>query len=179
MKKILALFLFVAASLSAQETLDLGQHGKLTLYLLGDWRTSLSTIGRGLELSINAPKESTNASCKIAVVFPDKDEFSTKAKLKTRVEIDCEGYVPQSVEGRAFAKELNVTTGFGFACSFTDPALRGKPVKAGDYKVVTVGKIRISPTVLLEIFIGSEGFNTEAHQQLLGALEGMEYTPGR
>lgn len=179
MKKFLALLLLTAASLCAQETLDLGPNGKITLYLLGDWRTSISTIGRGLEFTVNAAKESTNAQLKIAVVAPERDEFDTKAKLKMRVEIDCEGFVPQSVEGRAYAKPLNVTTGYGFACDFTDPSLRGKPVKPGDYKVVTSGKIRLGPKLILEVFIGSEGFNTQAHQQLLGALEGMEYTPAR
>lgn len=179
MKKILVLLFFVAASLSAQETLDLGPHGKLTLYLLGDWQKSLSTIGRGTELSIVSAKESTNARCTIAVTIMDREMFDTKAKLKMQVEIDGEGFAQQVGEAKPYAKPLNVTTGYGFACDFTDPALKGKPVKPGDYKVVTVGKIRINSKVLLDIFIGSEGFGTEAHQQLLGAIEGMEFTPGR
>lgn len=179
MKKLFALFLFVAASLSAQETLDLGPYGKLTFYLLGDWQKSLSTIGRGTELTITSTKESTNAKCTIAVTILDKDQFDTKTKLKTQVEIDGEGFAQQVGEVRPYAKPLNVAAGYGFACEFTDPALKGKPVKPGDYKVVAVGKIRINSKVLLDVFIGSEGFSTEAHQQLLGALEGMEYTPAR
>ena len=33
--------------------------------------------------------------------------------------------------------------------------------------------------VLIEVQFGGEGFSNEAYQQLLGAIEGMEYSPGR
>lgn len=181
MKKLFAMVLVLVAVAAgrAQEVLDLGQHGKLTLYLLGDWKTEVSTLGREVTLNIRSAKEATNAACTLSVSFPDVDRFDSKAKLKMRVEIDGQGYVEQSVEGRAFAKEFNLASGMGFYCNFTDPNLRGKPVKPGDYKVVTVGKIKLSPTVLVDVFIGGEGFATEAYNSLLGAIEGMEFTPGR
>ena len=182
MKRIVLIGLAVwalASAARAQETLDLGPHGKLTLYLLGDWRSHVSTLGRELTLTIKSAKEETNASCTLTVTFPETDRFDTKAKLKMRVEIETEVFAAQSVEGRAVAREFTLTTGFGFYCNFTDAALRGKPVKPGDYKVATAGKIKVSPQVLVDVFIGAEGFRDEAYQQLLGAIEGMEYTPGR
>ncbi len=173
------LLLCVAVSARGQEVLDLGAHGKLTLYLLGDWRTEVSTLGREITLTIKSAKEATNASCTLAVSFPEVDRFDTKAKLKMRVEIDGQGYAAQSVEGRAYAQEFTLTKGYGFYCNFTDPSLRGKPVKPGDYKVATVGTIRLSPQVLVNVFIGAEGFRDAAYQQILGAIEGMEFSPGR
>ena len=176
MKKLFALvFLLSAVCGSAQEVVDLGQHGKLTLYLLGDWRTEISTLGREVTFTIKSAKESTNASCTLTASFPEVDRFDTKQKLKMRVEIDTAPFAAQSVEGKSVAREFNLTSGFGYYCNFTDPELRGKPVKPGDYKVATAGKIKLSPTVLLEVFIGAEGFRDEAYQQLLGAIEGMEF----
>lgn len=179
MKKLLLLLFLAVACARGQEVLDLGAHGKLTLYLLGDWKTDISTLGREITLTIKSAKESTNASCTLAVSFPDVDRFDTKAKLKMRVEIDTAGFAPQSVEGRAIAKEFSLASGYGFYCNFTDSELRGKPVKPGDYKVATAGKIKLSPQVLADVFIGAEGFRDEAYQQLLGAIEGMEFKPRR
>jgi hypothetical protein len=182
MKKFLALFLFAAACASAQvHTLDFGSRGKLTLYLLGDWKVSETSIADQHSLTFQPAKESANASGKIEVTFPEVDRFDTKARLKLRVEADCRGYEEESVEGKAYAKEfsLNVPGAFGYYCSFTDRNLRGRPSKPGDYKVVSAGKVRISPQILVDVFIGADAFRDEAYQQLLGAIEGMEFKPGR
>jgi hypothetical protein len=179
MKKLLALLLLTVICARAQEVLDLGQHGQLTIYLLGDWKSEVSTLGRELTLTIKSAKESTNASCTLTVSYPEIDRFETKQKLKMRVEIDGAQFAQQSVEGKAVAREFNLTSGVGYYCNFTDPELRGKPVKVGDYKVATAGKIKLSPQVLVDVFIGGEGFRDEAYNQLLGAIEGMEFKPRR
>lgn len=181
MKKLITLSLMWLTVVCArgQEVLDLGPHGQLTLYLLGDWRTEVSTLGREVTLTIKSAKEATNASCTLTVSFPEVDRFDTKSKLKMRVEIDGQMFAEKSVERRAVAREFNLSAGYGFFCNFTDADLRGQPVKPGDYKVATAGKIRISPQVLADVFIGAEGFRDEAYQQLLGAIEGMEYRARR
>lgn len=180
MKKLLALFLVAAACAFAQvETVDLGPHGKLTLYLPGEWKTHVSTLGREVTLTLKPAKDSVNASGTLTVSFPDVDRYDTKAKLKMRVEIDGAGFAEQSVERRAVAREFNLTTGYGFYCNFTDAELRGKPSEPGNFKVATAGKIRLSPQVLVDVFIGADEFRDEAYQNLLGAIEGMEFTPGR
>ena len=182
MKKLLALFLLTFACLHGQETIDLGPHGKLTLYLLGDWKVDDRSMANDRTIVIKPKKDSANVICKIEVTFPDVDRYSRKDKLKLQVEADCRGYEEQSVEGKAYAKEfrLGIPGGFGFYCSFTDASLRSGPsTKADDYRVVSAGKIRVSPNVLLDVFIGADAFRSEAYQQLLGAIEGMEYTPAR
>ena len=61
----------------------------------------------------------------------------------------------------------------------TDPELRGKPPEKGNYKVMSVGKIRLNAEVLIDVTISADSFRDEPYQQLLGAIEGMEYKPGR
>ena len=51
-------------------------------------------------------------------------------------------------------------TGFGFYCNFTDPELRGKPPEKGNYKVMSVGKIRLAPDVMLEVSISADSFHS-------------------
>jgi hypothetical protein len=181
-KLLLTVFLFsLACARGQQQTIDLGSHGRLTFYLLGDWKVEDRTIADRGEIEISPKKESVNASCKIEISFPDADRFDTKSRLKLRVEADCKQYEEESVEGKAYAKEfsLSVPGAYGFYCSFTDSALRNQPSQPGNYKVVSAGKIRLSRDVLLDVFIGADAFRDETYQQLLGALEGMEFTPGK
>lgn len=180
MKRILACFFLTAACLWAQtETLDFGSRGKLTIYLLGDWTIDTTNFANQGTFVIKPKKASVNATCTIAVTFPEKDSFDTKARLKLRVEADGYSMAERSVERRAVAREFNLATGYGFYCNFTDPELRGKPPEKDNYKVITLGKIRYSPTVLVDVSISADGFRDEPYQQLLGAIEGMEFAPGR
>ncbi len=180
MKYLLPLLLLTAANACGQmETLDLGPHGRLTLYLLGEWRSNTTRNTEQITLTIQPRSEAVNAMCTLVVTFPSTDRFDTKARLKLRVEADAYGLAEQSVERKAYAREFALTTGYGFYCSFTDPALRGKPMEKGNYKVMSVGKIRLTPQVLVDVQIMGEGFSDEAYNQLLGAIEGMEYTPSR
>jgi hypothetical protein len=180
MRKIIALFLLAIACADAQvETLDFGPRGKLTIYLPGEWKVGSTDMAGTYTVTLTPKQESVNASCTISVTFPEVDRFDTKARLKLRVEADAYGMAEESVEGKAIAKEFSLGTGFGFYCSFTDRELRGKPSQPGNYKVLSVGKIKLSPTVLIDVQFMADGFRDEAYQQLLGAIEGMEFTPGR
>jgi hypothetical protein len=179
MKKLLSLFLLTTSLLSAQSvTLNLGPRGKLTLFLLGDWKIDTSNFSQqGVGTVTIAPsRPSINASCTIAIGLPEPDRYDTKARLKLRVEADNYGAAQESVERKAIAKEFNLTTGFGFYCSFTDPQLVGKPPEPGNYKVASVGKIKLAPDTIVDVSIMADSFRDEPYQQLLGAIEGMEYS---
>ena len=180
MKHILLLFLLTFAGACAQvEKIDLGPQGRLTLYLPGDWRTNTTRNTEEITLSIQPARESVNAACTLVITLPATDRFDTKDRLRLRVEADGRGLAEESVERKAIAREFTLTTGFGFYCNFTDPNLRGKPMEKGNYKVMSAGKIRVTPTLLVDVQIMGEGFSDEAYNQLLGAVEGMEYAPGR
>src|SRR5688572_26100097 len=128
MKKLFALsFLLAACAFAQVETLDFGSRGKLTLYLPGDWKVASTDMAGTYTVTLTPKKESVNASCTIAVTFPDVDRYDIKNRLKQRVEADAYAMAEGSVEGKAIAKEFSLTKGYGFYCSFTDPELRGKP----------------------------------------------------
>ena len=180
MKRIAILFLLLLPALSAQEqVLDFGPRGKLTLFLLGDWKAVVISMAGQYDVTLTPRNESVNASLSLKVTYPEVDRYDTKARLKLRVEADCSAYEEQSVEGKARAREFAIGTGYGFYCNFTDAALRGKPAPPGEFKVVSAGKIRLAPDILIEVFIGSDSFKDEPYQQILGAIEGMEFKPGR
>jgi hypothetical protein len=180
MKKLIGLFLMTIACATAQvETLDFGSRGRLTIYLPGEWKVASTDMAGTYTATFTPKNQAVNASATIAVTFPDVDRYDTKSRLKLRVEADAFGLAEGSVEGKAIAKEFMLTSGYGFYCSFTDPELRGQPSQPGNYKVMTVGKIRLTPHVLVDVQIMADGFRDEPYQQLLGAIEGMEFSGGR
>lgn len=180
MKKLIALLLLTAVSLLGQsETLDLGPRGRLTIYLPGDWKIDTTNFGKQGSIAVAPKKDEVNASCTISITVPETDRYDTKARLKLRVEADCRNMAEGSVEKKAVAKEFTLGSGYGFYCSFTDPDLRGKPPEKGNYKVISTGKIRLASDVLLEVSIMADDFRGEPYQQLLGAVEGMEFVTGR
>jgi hypothetical protein len=177
MKKLFALLLTTAASLMAQsQTLDLGSHGKITLYLADSWKFTTSDFGDRVLVTIN-PAGDANATCSLTVTYPEQDRLETKNRLKQRVEVNGMPMADQSVEGKAAAKEYTLKAGYGFHCDFTDPSLVGAKPKKGDYKTMSMGLIHLAPDVLIEIAISADGFNSEPYQQLLGMMEGMDFAP--
>ena len=180
MKNLFALLLLTSVSLCAQsETLDLGSRGRLTIYLPGDWRIDTTNFARQGTMTISPKREEVNASCTIAISIPEGDRFDTKPRLKLRVEADCRSLAEGSVEKKAVAKEFALSSGYGFYCSFTDPDLRGQAPQKGNYKVMSTGKIRLASDVLVDVSIMADDFRGEPYQQLLGAVEGMEFVAGR
>jgi hypothetical protein len=175
--KIILLFLCTAFPMLAQvETLDFGSRGRLTLYLPGEWKVATASMAGTVTVNITPKRDGVNASCTISVTFPEVDRVDTKARLKLRVEADAYGLAEGSVEKRAVAKEFSLATGIGFYCNFTDPDLRGQPSQPGNYKVTSVGKIKLAPDVLVDVQILADGFREAPYQELLGAIDGMEYS---
>jgi hypothetical protein len=179
MKKLFVLLLLSAVGVFAQaEKLDFGAHGKLTIYIADNWSFETSDFGDRRIVKIVPKSSSVNANLEMTITFPETDRFDTKARLKMRVEIDAMKFADQSVEGKARGQEFSLGAGYGYYCPFTDPNLVGKKPEMGNYKTISVGMIRLAPDVLLEVSISADGFNSEPYQQLLGAIEGMEFKPG-
>ncbi|HEX2853038.1 MAG TPA: hypothetical protein VHO24_07365 [Opitutaceae bacterium] len=181
MPKIFVLLLLALSArvLHAQsETIDLRSRGALTFFLDGEWKVDISEFGDRVIVAIE-PTGDANANCNLTITFPEEDHFPTKAKLKQQVEIASRQLEEGSVERKAVARELQTRAGVGFYCNFTDPELVGKKPQKGNYKTISVGFIRVAPNVVVEMAINSDGFRTAPYQQLLGALEGMEYQSRR
>lgn len=176
MKKLFALFLLTVVSTLAQaEKINLGSHGKLTIYLADSWKFDVSDYGDRQIVKITPKSEAVNAEAEFTITFPETDRFDTKARLKLRVEIDATKFADMSVEGKARAQEFMLGGGYGYYCTFTDPARVGQKPKKGDFKNISVGIIRLAPDVVMEVSISADGVNSEPYQQLLGAIEGMEF----
>jgi hypothetical protein len=178
--KSLLLFCFAAAVILRAEpvTLDLGSRGQLTLYLADRWKTMSTDMGGNVTLTLT-PVDDANAMAQLQVSFPEQDRLNTKSRLKLRVETDCYAMAEGSVERKAQARESTLRSGYGFHCDFTDPELVGRPPEKGNYKVMSIGKIRLAPDVLVDLSISADGFRDQPYQEILGAIEGMEYTPAR
>ena len=175
MKKLLSLFLLSAAGLLAQPaTVDLGSRGQVTLYFAEGWRAAMTDMGGQATVNVT-PTGDANANCTLLITTPEQDRFDTKARLKLRVETDGQPVAEGSVEGKGIGREFSLTAGFGFYCNFTDAEMKGKPPQKGNYKVMSSGKIRLAPDVMIDVTIMADDFKGQAYQQLLGAIEGMEY----
>jgi hypothetical protein len=180
MKKIFALFLLSVVGVLAQaETVKLGERGSLTVYLADNWSFDTSDFGDRRIIKITPKASNVNAHCELTITFPEQDRFDTKARLKLRVEIDTMRFADQSIEGKARAKEFSLGSGYGYYCSFTDPDLVGKPPQPGNFKTISVGLIRLAADVVVEVAISADGFTSAPFNELLGAIEGMEFKPGR
>ncbi len=179
MTRYLALFLLAAGTLFAQsETIRLGSRGRLTIYLSDKWRFDVADYGDRQIVTIK-PKGDVNAESSLTITYPEVDRFDTKARLKQRVEIDGVKFQDQSVEGKSRGQPFNLQAGYGFYCNFTDPKLVGAPPRPGDFKTISVGLIRLTPEILVEVGISADGFNSAPYNELLGAIEGMEFAPSR
>lgn len=178
MKKLVALFFLLASVACAQSgVLDLGKQGKLTLFLLDGWKIESTDMAGTASMTIKSEKND-DVTCTISVTRPETDRFDSKPRLKTRVEADGYPMAENSVERKAFAREFKLSMpGYGFYCNFTDPNMRPKESKPGQYRVMTLGKIRPAPEILIDIVIMADAFNNSAYNELFGAIEGMEYKP--
>lgn len=179
MKKLFVLFLLTAAAVFGQEQkISLGSHGSIRMFVLGDWNVHVEDYGDRQIVRIE-PTKGANADATLTITYPDVDHYPTKARLKARVEVDGARYAPQSTEGKAVGKEYSLKDGFGYHADFTDPDLVGKDPVPGNYKTLSAGLIHLAPDVLIEVTLEADGFSSEPYQQMLGALEGMEFTAGK
>ena len=179
MKKIFVLFLLSVVGLFAQaETVKLGARGTLTVYIGDNWSMETADYGDRRIIKIRPKGTTVNAHGELTVTFPETDRFDTKARLKMRVEIEGLKFAEQSVEGKARGKEFSLVSGYGYYCSFTDPDLIGKPPQEGNFKTISVGIIRLAADVVVEVSINADGFTSGPYNELLGAIEGMEFKAG-
>lgn len=180
--KCFALLLLTGGLLHAQSgAIDLRSHGSLAIYLEDGWKVNTSEFGDRVIVNIEPLDENTNANVALTVTFPELDRFSTKGKLRTQVEVNGRQYEEGSLERKSVSRELSTqsSVAYGFYCNYTDPELVGKPPQKGNYKMISIGLIRVTPEVLIEMAISSDDARGKPYQQLLGALEGMEYKPRR
>lgn len=172
---LVVLVLSLPAASGLAETFSLREHGRLELFPVGEWKIHGEDQG-DLKIQLTPKSPKANAASEITVTAGGSEEFSTKAKLSRQVAEAAKRMLESGdfVESTATIKPFYCKQGFGFYFTLTDPKLVGQKSVPGDYKQVTMGMIRLSAGVMVEVQILSDGEKTEAYQQLLGMIEGLE-----
>jgi cold shock CspA family protein len=170
-----ALAISLPAASGLAEVFNLREQGRLELFPVGEWNIHGDDQG-DLKIQLTPKSPRDNAACEITVTAGGPDEYPTRAKLSRKVAEAAKQMLESGdfVEGTATVKPFYSKQGFGFYFTLTDPKLVGREPVPGDYKQVTMGMIRLSSGVMVEVQILSDGEKTEAYQQLLGMIEGME-----
>lgn len=175
MRTRLAILLLILPVAGWAETFALREHGRLEIFPVGEWKFSSEDVGE-LKIVIAPKRARDNAVASLAVVAGGPDEFPTEAKLMRRLTEIAQRMAESGefAERKAILKPIYHQQGFGYYFIFSDARLVGRPVIPGDCKNVCLGMIRLGPNILVRVQILCDGEETEAFQQLLGMVEGME-----
>ena len=176
MRRFLAMLLFSLLTLGGlAQVFPLREYGKLVFYPVGEWKFGSEDMG-DLKIVIAPKRARDNAVATFTVAAGGADEFSTPEKLTHQLKEVAQRLAEggEFAERKATLKPIYCTQGFGFYFVFSDAKLAGRPVVPGDYKKICLGMIRVNANVMVRLQILSDGEETEAFQQLLGMVEGME-----
>jgi hypothetical protein len=178
MRQFLAVLLLAVAVVAARaENFKLREFGRLEIYPVGDWKFGAEDVGEIKILIVpKDEKGGANAYATLSVTAGGPDEYPTDAKLQKQLAAVAQRLAGSGefLEKKSPLKPIYNQQGFGYYFMFTDAKLVGKPPIQGDYKKICLGMIRLSSTVMVRMQIMSDGEETEAFQQLLGMVEGME-----
>lgn len=175
----LAAFLFLAALTAATgwaARFQVGDLGELRVVAAGDWKITAEDLGDKLEITI-APTGKANATAAIRVNLVPDVRFETKGKLREHVRKASELLLETAVEKKVVLQDYYRTAGYGCYCQFTDPERLGKLPEKGNYTVMSAGLIRLATGVIASVTILADDFLSPEYQNLLGAVEGMEFRP--
>lgn len=173
--RLAILLLLLPVAVGWAETFVVRDHGRLEIFPVGEWKFSSEDVGE-LKIVIAPKRARDNAIATLAVVAGGPDEYPTETKLMRRLTEIAQRLAESGefVERKALLKPIYHQQGFGYYFVFSDAKLVGRPVIPGDFKNVCLGLLRLGPTILVRVQILSDGEETEAFQQLLGMVEGME-----
>ena len=176
MRRFLAILLFPLLALGGlAQVFPLRDYGKLQFYPVGEWKFSSEDVG-DLKIVIAPKRPQDNAVATITVAAGGGDEYPTEEKLSRQLTQVAQRLAGSGdfAERKATLKPIYCAQGFGYFFMFSDAKLVGRPVVPGDYKKICLGMIRVNANVMIRLQILSDGEETEAFQQLLGMIEGME-----
>jgi len=176
MRRTLAILVFLLATLGGWAVVfPLRDNGRLEVFPVGDWKFGSEDVG-DLKIVMAPKRVEDNAVATLTVVTGGGDEFGTEEKLTRQLNQVAQRLAASGdyAERKAVLKPIYCGQGFGFYFMFSDAKLVGRPVVTGDYKTICLGMIRVNANVMIRLQIYSDGEETEAFQQLLGMIEGME-----
>lgn len=180
MKRFLPLFVVLAllpATVFA-EKIDLGSGKTLFVTLPSTWTgtelpaqpADLPEIGRSVRY---ATKSGSNDAVLMTILPVPDNRLSERDELKALAESSAQQFVPGSVEGKVDLKELKFGGVTGFAVSFTDARLVGKPSIKEDYKAMTACYIYLGENILVTATLYTDEMNGKAYAEGMRILKSM------
>ncbi|MSU46724.1 MAG: hypothetical protein EXS42_06290 [Lacunisphaera sp.] len=163
MKNLLLFFagLGLLATGSRAENINLGGGKSLHFILPGAWISTdtsapspeVSQVGKNLRY---VPKGGSSDAVLLTVLLVPDNRYSDRENLRMLVADATQQFAPESVEGKAFIKELRTATVTGFTATFTDIDLVDKPPVNDDYKTMTACFIYLGEKVMVFATIFSD-----------------------
>ena len=180
MKKLLLLLagLGLLAVGSRAENINLGGGKSLHFILPDSWVATetgapspeVSQVGKDLRY---VPKSGSNDAVLLTVLLVPDDRFSDHEVLRLLVVDATKRFVADSVEGKAFIKELRTATAVGYSAMFTDVNLVDKPPVKDDYKTMTACFIYMGEKVMVFATIFSDDPSGPAFAEGLRLLKSL------
>ena len=162
------------------EKIDLGPGKALHLSLPDTWTRSDAMAAPGVPMMGQSaryvPKNGGNDALLITVLTVPEDNFKDPDSLKAMVEIATQQFVAGSVEGKADIKEFKFAGASGFAATFTDANLVGKPSVKDDYKAMTSCFAYIGNQVLVTATIFTDEVGGGAYNEAVRVLKSISLT---
>lgn len=160
------------------EKIDLGSGKALLVTLPGTWTSAdlparppgIPETGASVRY---VTKSGSNDALLITVLAVPDDRFSDPASLRAMVEMATEQFVSGSVEGKANLKELKFGGVTGYAATFTDASLVGKPPIKEDYKAVTACFVYLGEQVLVTATVFTDDAGGQAYAEGIRVLQSM------
>ncbi len=170
--KFLTLIICVAVGTWVHaEVVDLGSHGQFDIATPPGWRCEAVSGGERVRHLTFTPVEAVPAKAMITLFCLPKPRPVIPAEVDRELELACDIHVPTSVEQAVSLKHFSLGRGYGVYSVFTDAALVGQPTKPGDFKVMTTGVIRFTPTVMAVVSLFAEAKDGEPMQTLVRMIE--------
>jgi hypothetical protein len=176
----LSLVLLLAATARA-EKIDLGSGHALLLTVPDNWAAAdlpdaspgVPMVGRNARFTT---RSGSNDALVITVLPVPADNVSDPANLKVMAEMAMAQFATGSVEGKADLKELRIAGMSGFAATFTDANLVGKPTVKDDYKAMTSCFVYLGDGVLLTATIFTDEIGGRAYSEAMRILKSISVT---
>ncbi|HKB57672.1 MAG TPA: hypothetical protein VKC51_08775 [Lacunisphaera sp.] len=179
MKKLLLVLASLAlAAGSRAENINLGG-GKSMHFILPDSWVATDTAAPSPEVSMvgkdlrYVPKSGSNDAVLLTVLLVPDDRFNDREALRMLVADATQRFVADSVEGKAFIKELRSANAIGYSATFTDVNLVDKPPVKDDYKTMTACFIYMGEKVMVFATIFSDDPSGPAFAEGLRLLKSL------
>jgi len=171
------LLVLPAAVRATDQTIELGGGKAVILNLPEGWKLT-SGDGSGAttmdaQIVQLTPDNGANAAGLIRVELAPDEHFADHTALREALQTTIEPLIPGSVEKKAGFREFKSPHGFGYAVTFTDPTLVGKPPESGNYKTETFLLLALSDQVVVRATLLADDLKGPEYESMLAMIRSL------